>query len=338
MIAMLCVLAAMMVPPAVAKAPWQNGGVRLAQGPATPDVSVPPANVETRPPGTDAPLPAMAPPTAEAVQVAPIPPPPQPVAVRREVLALYDGRFERKLNETRIHRFAEMPLNHLGYSVVYWDMRKGLPDIEPTIQKYRAVLTWFLESLDKPDAYVAWLDKATDGGLKYVALGELAPPEPAELLPALNRVLARIGLEHTGEFVDVTYRAQIRIEDKSMIGFERPVDTALPEFTRMRLVGNAATAHLTVVVPGSRRRSDSAALVTTSPAGGYAAANYTFAYDAAIDRAKWILNPFAFFAKALGGERFPIPDTTTVSGRRLYFRKQVRRHEGVGRDRGFHSI
>jgi polysaccharide biosynthesis protein PelA len=33
----------------------------------------------------------------------------------------------------------------------------------------------------------------------------------------------------------------------------------------------------------------------------------------------WMLNPFQFFRLALGDERFPIPDVTTISGRRLYF-------------------
>jgi polysaccharide biosynthesis protein PelA len=39
----------------------------------------------------------------------------EPIPVKREILALYDGAQESDPDSTRIHRFAEMPLNHLGF-------------------------------------------------------------------------------------------------------------------------------------------------------------------------------------------------------------------------------
>jgi hypothetical protein len=36
-------------------------------------------------------------------------------------------------------------------------------------------------------------------------------------------------------------------------------------------------------------------------------------------RTKWIIDPFAFFQQAFGAGRFPIPDATTLSGRRMWF-------------------
>ena len=41
--------------------------------------------------------------------------------VRREILAVYDSREEATPEQTRIHRFTEMPLNHLGFTLTYWD-------------------------------------------------------------------------------------------------------------------------------------------------------------------------------------------------------------------------
>src|SRR4051794_6861787 len=49
-----------------------------------------------------------------------------PEPLRREILALYDSREESRPDQTRIHRFAEMPLNHLGLVVTYWDINAGL--------------------------------------------------------------------------------------------------------------------------------------------------------------------------------------------------------------------
>ena len=59
--------------------------------------------------------------------------------------------------------------------------------------------------------------------------------------------------------------------------------------------------------------------VTTCDMGGFAAQNFTIEHDPNTNRDGWVLNPFNFFRLALGDERFPIPDVTTVSGRRIYF-------------------
>src|SRR5271166_4683347 len=68
----------------------------------------------------------------------------EPVAepVRREILAVYDSREEPRPDQTRIHRFAEMPLNHLGFVLSYWDVNAGMPTAERS-SKVRGVITWF---------------------------------------------------------------------------------------------------------------------------------------------------------------------------------------------------
>src|ERR1700738_4512097 len=69
----------------------------------------------------------------------------EPIPVKREVIALYDGAQEGDADLTRIHRFAEMPLNHLGFILRFHDIRTKLP--EPAeMERYRGVLTWFAGS------------------------------------------------------------------------------------------------------------------------------------------------------------------------------------------------
>ena len=50
----------------------------------------------------------------------------EPIPVKREILALYDGAQESEADYTRIHRFAEMPLNHLGFILRFHDIRTKL--------------------------------------------------------------------------------------------------------------------------------------------------------------------------------------------------------------------
>ncbi len=237
--------------------------------------------------------------------------------VKLDVLALYDRRRERAPHLTRIHKYAEMPLNHLGLRVIYHDVNAPLPPVED-LGRYRGILTWFAEPLAKPDAVLDWLDMALARGLKYVVLGSVAPPSSDARLEQVNRVLARIGLEDRGDTVDMPWKARVVERDPEMVGFERQIDKALPDFAVIEARRGDAEPHLVIEAPlgGATVRST---LVATAPGGGFADDDFTVYYEQNTDRVRWTLNPFAFFARAFGDERRPIPDTTTIAGRRIYF-------------------
>jgi hypothetical protein len=236
--------------------------------------------------------------------------------VKRDILALFDSRYEKLPHESRIHKFAEMPLNYLGYRVVYYDVNGRLPS-SADLGRYRGILTWFVEPLRRPEAIVAWIDQAVGQGLRYVVIGEVAPPDPAALLGPVNRILARIGLNHTGGYVDLTYKAKIVQKDPEMMDFERPVDKALPGFPMVTAVSPDTRVHLGIETPAGS--GTVAAVVATGPGGGFASQDFSIFYEPATDRERWTLNPFAFFKRAFGDDRFPVPDTTTRAGRRMYF-------------------
>ena len=60
-------------------------------------------------------------------------------------------------------------------------------------------------------------------------------------------------------------------------------------------------------------------VVLTSNRGGFAANGYFVYEEPGTGRTKWIVDPFAFFQKAFGVDMMPIPDVTTLSGRRMWF-------------------
>ena len=132
--------------------------------------------------------------------------------VKRTVLALYDSAVEAAPSSTRIHKAAEMPLNHLGYVLHYHDVRTPLPPLAEA-RKYRGVITWFIDDLPDPAAYVDWLEGVTAAGVKLVALGEIAPKEASELVPRINRILARIGLRSADNFQELTFKAKATFID-----------------------------------------------------------------------------------------------------------------------------
>ncbi len=235
--------------------------------------------------------------------------------VKRSLLAIYDSKAEGGPDKTRLHKLAEMPLNHLGYMLDYHDIHQPLPT---EIGKYRAIITWFVEPFQDTARYVAWLDKATEAGLKLVVLGELVPKESDEDAVVLNRVLNRIGLQSANNFVVLTQKSRVVSADPQMVGFEQAIDKALPGFPIILARSASIRSHLVIEAPIGGQPMQST-VVATSSGGGYAAQNFTYSLDPNTNRLQWILNPFQFFKLALGDERFPIPDVTTASGRRLYF-------------------
>jgi polysaccharide biosynthesis protein PelA len=237
--------------------------------------------------------------------------------VRREILALYDSQHEKSPQTTRVHLFAEMPLNWLGYKITYVDINGPLPEVA-NLNQYRGILTWFVEPMQRAERYLEWLDKATAQGVRYVFIAEVAPPVMAANQPQLVRILGRLGLRPSSQYVNVTHAAKITTSNPEMVGFERPLDKALPDFRALTVIPEKSTVHLAIRAP-VRFGGETAALITTNAAGGYIADEYSIYFEPNTDRVRWTANPFLFFKLAYGDERFPVPDVTTLSGRRIYF-------------------
>jgi len=238
--------------------------------------------------------------------------------VARRVLALYDGKAEGQPSATRIHQLVEMPLNHLGYEVVYHDVAAGPPGPDDLVG-VRAVLTWFLEPLKEPRTVGEWLWHTIEPtAMRYVVFGEVLPGLPSDAHQVSDRLFAKLGIIDSHDYVDLGFASRVTLADKAMIGFERPIDKVLPGFPVLGVASGRIKVHLSVSVPYAVPEQTSA-LVATGSGGGYAAEGFAIYYEPQADRMAWTLNPFRFLREALGEERFPIPDVTTLDGRRIYF-------------------
>lgn len=241
--------------------------------------------------------------------------------VPRTILALYDGREETKLKQSRIHSMAEMPLNHLGLTVAYWDVANGLPD-PASYPDLRGVLIWFAsEPFDDPAAYVSWLGGVMDRGVRVAVLGQFgvraARGGKAMPLALVNRFLGRFGLRDDEGYSDLTYRSRPVVQNPDMVGFERTLDGVLPGYPLLRKLDDRVASHL-VLRRGGDPATDSH-LIVTGPAGGLVVEGYVRYFDPEFMRKRWIVDPFAFFRRSFATDDLPKPDVTTLSGRRLYF-------------------
>jgi len=242
----------------------------------------------------------------------------EPVPVKREIIALYDGAQEGDADLTRIHRFAEMPLNHLGLILRFRDIRAKLPD-PAEIERYRGVLTWFVGSVPDGNAYLAWAAQVSRMNVRYVILGDVGVAINSDNIPAVNGLLKLAGVYHTGNYVAPTLATRVVQKDQSLIEFECRLGPVLSDYPVLNANGAGTRIGLMLETPphdGNRKT----VVVAIGEKGGYAALNYEFCHQRPpLYQGKWLVNPFAFFRAAFGSRDDPIPDTTTASGNRIYF-------------------
>lgn len=241
-------------------------------------------------------------------------------ALNRDILGLYNGKEEGSADASRLHRLLEMPLNHLGYRLKLHDVSRSLPDLEEA-KRFYAVATWFSGGLEAPEAYLDWAANLARAGVRFVVLDSVGALGAQEELPAINAFLAEMGLRYAPYYVGDAAQTKIEKLKPSMVSFEHKLDARrLPGHQVIVPASDAVETHLSVTDPAHQWvDAKEAVLVSTSSKGGLVASGFSIHYDAAANRVQWIVNPFEFLEAALGRRTWPIPDTTTMSGRRLYF-------------------
>lgn len=237
----------------------------------------------------------------------------------RRVLALFDGegRNLRFDFEDPVHQVLEMPLNHLGMTVLRHDIRAGPPP-GSALEGARAILTLFDNRGDCPAWLWPWLE-TNARGRRIVHVGDFGPllrpagkHDPARLAAWLEP----LGLAYDDRYLEGPAGIEVAFRDERLCAFEStPRGKALHRGPR-NLSGSNRPWVTTSLVVGD---PDPRAPVVTGPWGGIALDPW--AYDAGDDNEerRWHLDPFAFFREALGIEGFPAPHPSVVNGRRLFF-------------------
>ncbi len=242
--------------------------------------------------------------------------------IPRKVFVLWDSSVTTRWRETFAHLMLEMPLNRLGYVVEPVDVAKPMPPAQ-ALDGAAAVVSW-LEADTVPDARAAFgfVDAATANGLRFVQIGDpafLRSRDGRTVVPTgdANRVFARAGFRLGEDFVRLTFDVEVLKKESALVEYERPLDRQLPPFPVWRPF-DSRTRSLLVL----RRRDQPASeshVVMVGPGGGLASFGYSHFYEPELHRRQWRIDPFAFLTDALGAGGAPVPDVTTIVGRRIFF-------------------
>lgn len=228
----------------------------------------------------------------------------------REVLMLYNGD-DSPMN-TNVNWYAAMVLNHLGYATRALNVdTEALPPL-PLRDRVAGIVTWFSgDDLKHSEVMYRWLRQQVAAGVPIAILGDFG-------FPADIPHLTPFGIEPGAAPSANLEKISIISQDPKLMGFEAPARASPDDFLRLRLLQGRSALTL-------ERDGQQEVAVAIMPWGGYALAPHVISYlpqgalEQARSRARWFLNPFAFFQQALRLDDLPAFDTTTASGNRLLF-------------------
>jgi hypothetical protein len=242
----------------------------------------------------------------------------------RVLVALYDNREESTPRTTQIHRFFEMPANHLGFDIHYFPVNETLPALGDDVA---GVVVWFNNGSEVPDAkpYLAWLQQAQASGKKLLVIenGGIGDNwrKDVSVVEQWNQVLKTIGLSDDNNWQTLTYSAHVAKTDPAMVGFERKLPPVLPGFADTHAILKRGDSHLRLLMDkGDGDKSYD--LVVTGSGGGYIAEDFAIYHVVENNESKisqWIVNPFLFLKQSMAMELSPIPDATTLDGQRIFY-------------------
>lgn len=237
--------------------------------------------------------------------------------VKREIIAIHnDFEPEYGARFSKVHRILEMPLNHLGLMVKHYSVKKRLPDLSATT---RGIILWLQGSkYVDPAELLHWLNQALDLKIKILLIGDLSiDPNPGTLLEkALFKFYQRIGLLYSNQWQRYTYLIEFNFRDPFMSGFERKIMGDLPSYYQIKKA--SARTHVFLSTKSTQQDKEFV-LMSAHPNGGFIADGYVFYIDKEEKRKQYYINPFEFFQHVFATTNDPIPDTTTLTGQRLFY-------------------
>ena len=185
------------------------------------------------------------------------------------------------------------------------------PDQLPS---YAAILTWFGDPIEAPRPYLRWAASVARSGVKFIVLGETGGRFWTNELPLINELLKQIGIQHAGRYVDITFDTVFTKELPKFEATPDPVRPPYPVITRAR----PDLQTLEELSVPAREGGGRSVVAAVSSHGGFVASGFEMMVEPRLGRARWLIDPYAFFRSVLDARESPRPDVTTLSGRRVF--------------------
>jgi hypothetical protein len=219
----------------------------------------------------------------------------------RRVLLLYEKARGDQLIYMDAHRVGALPLEWLGYVPEYRDIADPLP--EGTLAgRYAGIVTWLTDETPAGEKLYPWLRRQMQEGVRVAFFANFGFRMDGLRATALGLELGQ--LAHPLAGLSISSR-------DAMLGYET---TPLPDRRIFQPLTVARGSALLSLLGDAGEKMDPVAITEW---GGYALFPYHVITLPGAGSKRWVLDPFAFLARALALPAMPVPDVTTDSGRRL---------------------
>lgn len=208
----------------------------------------------------------------------------------------------------------QMPLEWLGYEVKYHDINKPLPSL-PLANGYLGVIVdgALKVPFEKEDEFARWLADLPRSGLKTLFLGDFPLDGPA----ARSLVLQAFGITGSAEKQKRIKQVSITRKDPLIMHGEKPSEGSSLDFCDL-MAPPEAEVFLSAEGQDSRGATVRFDAGFIAPWGGLLLDPY-ISRQYSPNHVYQLFDPFAFLARLLPDQGFPIPDPTTRDGRQVLF-------------------
>ncbi len=207
----------------------------------------------------------------------------------------------------------QTPLEWLGYEVDYFRIRT--PQDFPALgDDYRAIIlsrNWDIPAAIE-GAFLDWLIAQKNSGKKILIFGQL----PFSNYEQQQRFFKAFGIRGDASAVDAATSVSFIETEDDLLSYETKISPIAPQHLNLQAsVGSQ-------IILGAETQDHAGATIRfdaifTCDWGGLSLDPYTLFMRADFVEF-WNIDPFAFITRALGESDFPVPDTTTRDGKRMF--------------------
>ena len=241
----------------------------------------------------------------------------------RTVLALWSSEQDQSGTDyanSYIHQKLEVIFNYYGLKLVFHDLSTGLPKIKS--ESYKGIVTWFCqEGLKDSLQYGKWLSQEMNKGKKVLILGEIGfiseKPGQAQDITLVNYLLKKLGIEVSGSFFDNPLLFSVaKNKGPEFVEFERSLENEIFGFRHVVNTNPQNEVWLSILSKGQKKSSD---VVIVGENGGFVQEGFVVFTHPQDNRTNWRVNPFKLVEKIFVEKDLPMPDVTTINGKRAFF-------------------
>ena len=239
----------------------------------------------------------------------------------RSVLAIANpSQFGYATTDIPLRTRVETPLNHIGLKLHHHDWARNGSPAAAQVAASRGAIVWFDgDRLKDADQFLGWAIEYMRSGRYLVLAGSQAYLRTANGAPANPQLVQlfykTLGYSFDPVALDSYEKFTVTQYDTDLIGWESEPELNLPHIPQVRSLEKNASVYLQI----QDRHGARSDVVSKSSTGGVLLGEFSYTSHMFNKKGRWIINPMRYFAEVLRVTDHPVPDISTLNGKRIYF-------------------